>query len=286
MSGAPSPNVALDRVVIKGQPFLKWPGGKRWLVRRGVAAPRLTANATYWEPFLGGGSLYFTGHFDRAVLSDVNPALMTAYRGVKRYPEAVIAKLSCLANDQETFTRLAQSQPRHVVDQTVRFLYLNRTAFGGVYRVNRRGQFNVPFASYTDRRICQPERIRSAAIALKSAELLTSPAEAVLRRVKSGDFVFLDPPYLTGQVQSGFIRYNERLFTWSSQLELAKAAHDLADRGVHVLITNAAHPAIEALYPGFNIVEVKRRSHVATSALGRRDTTEFVISTYAGAVAE
>lgn len=266
------------------RPFLKWPGGKRWLIELGVNVPRLSTDYTYCEPFLGAGALFFALRPQKATLSDINPQLVAAFRGLKHRHASVIAGIKALDNSRATYERVRRSKPSSTIESAIRFIYLNRTAYAGLYRENRRGEFNVPFGNYSDRLICQEQVLANAAAALRTAELSSPSFEHQLDHLEEGDFVYLDPPYITGHRNNGFARYNRHLFTWEQQTSLALAAQHLADRGVHVLASNASHDAIARLYTGFEIVEVKRGNSIASAKRAPGQVTEFVISSYKGAV--
>lgn len=266
------------------RPFLKWPGGKRWLLRRGVRVPELSPDATYFEPFLGAGSLFFALQPANAVLSDVNPHLIATYRALKANAGKVISELRRQPVDESHYEMMRRARPRAYVDRAVRLIYLNRTAFAGIYRENRTGEFNVPYGGYTDRIVCQASVLEAAGRALQDAELLVGSFEGVEERAKPGDLVYLDPPYISGHQNNGFARYNRHLFTWDAQRELAALAKKLASRGVHILMSNTAHADLVALYRGFQVTAVTRHSQVPTDPKHRRRTKEVLIASYPGAV--
>jgi DNA adenine methylase len=263
-------------------PFLKWPGGKRWLIRLGINLPVVDDGATYFEPFLGAGSLYFALAPEKAELSDLNGSLIDAYRGLRVHLSAVVRELRQLSNDQRTFERVRAAKPSSLLEKTVRFIYLNRTAFGGLYRENKDGNFNVPFGHYVDRNICQESVLRDAARALRGARLQACSFLTSTRRAKAGDFVYLDPPYITNHQQNGFIRYNRRLFTWEQQVILATEAKRLADQGVHVLISNSAHEEVLALYDSFEVDVIGRKNQISRNPEYRGTYSEALIASFRG----
>lgn len=262
------------------KPFLRWPGGKRWLIKAGLQVPLLAPKATYWEPFLGAGSLFFALTPGRAVLSDVNEELMSAFRGLRARPGYVVTALKRLTNDRETFDRMKAWRPALQQDRAVRFIYLNRTAFSGLYRENKQGEFNVPYGD-ASRVICQEEVLRAAARTLKSARLSAHSFASERVKPQRGDLVYLDPPYIVGHRNNGFVRYNARLFDWSQQLALAALASQLAEEGVHVLLSAADHPAVLELYEGFWVSHFERHDQVSAKVLSRGRTTEVLIASYA-----
>jgi len=259
------------------RPFLKWPGGKQWIAKAIVDAVKWSGKGTYFEPFLGGGSLFFAMDPTTARLSDSNTDLMICYRAVRDYAEPVIAHLSRLSHDRSTFDRIRKSRPTSVVERAVRFIYLNKTAFNGMYRVNRNGEFNVPFGDFRNPSICQPDRLRRASATLQGATVRTSRYASALTDVRSGDFVYLDPPYVTGHNNNGFIKYNRRLFSWDDQISLADSAKRLRKLGATVVITNAAHDDVLDLYADFYYLIVDRQSRIGGGNQFRGVVSEAVL---------
>lgn len=259
-------------------PFLKWAGGKRWLADTIRTAYGLSEGRLV-EPFLGSGAVFFAIEPREAALSDANDELMTTYRAVTRSVDEIIAGLERLPVEHETFHRLRTWRPRSDIDIAVRMIYLNRTAFNGLYRVNRRGEFNVPFGCKPETRPVYPETLRKSALALAGAELLGGDFRAILKGCRAGDFVYLDPPYTVRHNQNGFNRYNERLFSWDDQQDLASEAIRVAGLGATVFISNADHQSVRELYPAhqFETTQLSRVSRMAASPTYRGGTTEILI---------
>jgi DNA adenine methylase len=260
-------------------------GGKRWLIDRGIIVPRLGEGSRYFEPFLGAGSMFFAIAPESAFLSDTNAELICAYRQISKSVEDVIDALETLSNDAETFRRVREASPKSNLDRAVRFLYLNRTAYAGMYRVNRAGRFNVPFGGYHDRRVCQPEILRSAASALNVASLSTVTYQSAVKAAGPGDFVYFDPPYDSRGTRELFSRYSSRIFTWPMHQRLATLATSLAERGVHVLVSNTAHPDVLKLYPRLHVQVVKRSTRLSRDPLRRGYTEEALFSSYPSVLA-
>jgi DNA adenine methylase len=259
-------------------PFLKWAGGKRWLSSRirdayGDCERRLV------EPFVGGGAIFFSIDPPKATLADANAELIRTYRALQVDVEAVIERLAQLAVDRETFIRLRDSKPRSNTDVAARMIYLNRTAFNGLYRVNRDGRFNVPFGCKPSTTALNADGLRQSARALQSATLVAQDFRRTLANCGPTDFVYLDPPYTARHNNNGFIRYNRALFSWSDQELLAKEAARLARIGSHVIVSNADHDSIRQLYPShlFHRTRVARLSRMAASAAHRSSTTELLM---------
>ncbi|MBI5059916.1 Dam family site-specific DNA-(adenine-N6)-methyltransferase [candidate division KSB1 bacterium] len=197
------------------QPFIKWPGGKRWIVPtiRGLVDGRNFAN--YIEPFLGGGAVYFGLLPTFAHLSDINKDLINTYLQVRDHPRAIMNRIQMLRVTKPTYNRLRASEPSDPIDRAVRFLYLNRTCFGGVYRLNANGEFNVPFGG--GERGLSPfwkdNLLINASRALSNCHIEQSDFEPIIGRAKHGDLVYCDPTYTVTHNNNGFIRYNEKNWT-------------------------------------------------------------------------
>jgi DNA adenine methylase len=265
---------------LASQPFLRWTGGKQWLAR---AMPDLApaSYGRYFEPFLGGGSTYFALQPRIAYLSDANVELIRTYVALTAQPERVIDNLRRLRYDRVIFERVRVREARTEAGHAARFIYLNRTAFNGIYRVNQEGRFNVPFGRFINPQICNRERLEDCAHILRSATMIEAHdfEEAVCSAV-AGDFVYFDPPYITGHLNNGFVKWNAKLFSWQDQVRLANLASELAKRGVHILVSNADHPAVTQLYAGFNRYRVERGSQIAAATKKRRKVSEMLASSY------
>lgn len=261
------------------KPFLKWAGGKQWLA---PLAPYLRPPefGAYCEPFLGAGAMFFSMAPSAAFLSDANEDLVTTYRAIRDDVEGVIARLSRYPHNRRTYEHLKRVRPRLAATAAARFLYLNRTAFNGIYRVNRAGEFNVPFGRYKNPTICQSDRLRATATLLQGTVLTACDFEQAVAQATPDWFVYFDPPYITGHLNNGFVKWNSKLFTWTDQHRLAKLAGELANAGVKVLLSNADHPAISELYADFHQYRIHRRSLISAATQSRRYVPELIISTY------
>lgn len=227
------------------RPFLKWAGGKRSMLEH--LLPRVPSTfGTYFEPFLGGGSLFFAVQPERAVLGDTNRRLVRAYMGVRDRIDQVVDFLRRSPHSKEFFLKLRRWDVDSADDASVAswVIYLNRTCFNGLYRVNRSGQFNVPFGDYVNPRICDEPNLRACSAALTSVEIRHDDFAGVLERAVAGDFVYLDPPYLPISVTSSFAAYTADGFTLRDHRRLRDVALGLKTRGVRVLICN--RPASDA----------------------------------------
>jgi DNA adenine methylase len=260
-------------------PFLKWPGGKRWL----AASDRLPLPRQfnrYLEPFLGGGAVFFHLLPGSAILSDINPELIELYSVVRDDPgglQCALAEhqvLHCKAHYYSMRTKAAQT----VLERAARTLYLNRTCWNGLYRVNLDGQFNVPIGTKTSV-IAQGENFLEASTALQSVNLRCADFEETIQQAEEGDLVFVDPPYTVQHNSNGFVKYNERLFSWADQIRLRDAIEAAIRRGAYILATNADHDSVRELYAGIcDYTQLDRTSVLSGVASKRGRTTEALFS--------
>lgn len=243
-------------------PILKWAGGKTQLLS--TLIPKIPKNySRYVEPFFGGGALFFAVQPEQALISDSNPELINLYREVATDVDGVIAALNEYENTKECFlsVRALDWDKLDPVRAAARMIFLNRTCFNGLYRVNRRGQFNTPFGAYPNPRICDAENLRRAAEILKRAEIRCADFQEILDRdVGHGDFVFLDPPYVPIGKFGDFKRYTKEQFHDADQVRLAEAVGRLRRKNAYAILTNSNHPRVQELYAPyeFEVYETKR----------------------------
>lgn len=269
-----------DSTLLEPQrPFLKWLGGKRWLTP--IIAERLPEASfnRYFEPFLGGGAFYFHFRLVPAALSDINADLVNTFIQVRDRPETLVARLKKLRADADTYYEMRRTYPKTGIEKAVRFLYLNRTAFAGVYRINKQGRFNVPFGNYADGlgRLWKDDLLVKASCALQEAEIACCDFEVAIERAGVGDLVYCDPTYVTAHNNNGFRKYNEKSFSWSDQERLALACRRAVDRGAAVIVSNACHDEIRYLYQDFEAIVVERPSVVCPTPSKRRIVKEYVL---------
>lgn len=259
-------------------PFLKWPGGKRWLTPFLVALLKGQRPNKYFEPFLGGGALFFALRPHRAYLSDINADLINAYVQVRDNHEKLIACLKDIPVTEEIYYTVRARRRHSSLTRAVDFLYLNRTAFGGIYRLNSRGEFNVPYGggARTPHVLYNTDILANAAALLKHARLTACDFEVAMSHAGRGDVVYCDPTYTVAHDNNGFVRYNERNFSWADQCRLADAARAAARAGATVIISNAHHDDLAALYIDASCHVVTRRSLLAKLPDHRRVVSEYI----------
>jgi DNA adenine methylase len=278
MRASTAPTEAGERLV-PPKPFLKWVGGKRQLLPQILArVPR--RYGAFHEPFVGGGAVYFALEPARAFLSDSNERLIRTYLGVRDDCERVIEQLARLAHSREVFERLRTRAIDRRPDAEVAawMIYLNRTGYNGLYRVNSKNQFNVPFGRYARPRICRPENLRACSRALAGAELSVGDFSEVLERAQPGDFAYFDPPYVPLSATSSFTSYTQGGFDPDAQIRLRDVARALKKKKVHVLLSNSSSPHVRELYRGFDVREVAASRNVNSKAEGRGKIVELLIS--------
>ena len=272
----PSPS---NRAVSGAKPFIKWAGGKRQLL--GPILSSLPKEfGTFHEPFIGGGAVFFGLRPRAAVLYDQNERLIRAYCGVKNSVETVINILKTYRNDKGFFLKMRQEPVDDGSDAEVAawLIFLNKTGFNGIYRVNSKNHFNVPYANNQRARICDEDNLRACAAALVSAELRCADFAAVLETARPGDAVYFDPPYIPISVTSYFTSYTTQGFGLKEQVRLRDVALELRKRGVSVLLSNSSAPAVTELYgPFFECVPVSAFRLVNSDPKGRGRITELLI---------
>ena len=231
---------------------------------------------TYYEPFFGGGSLFFTVLPKKAVLSDLNVRLMDTYEMIRSHPNEIMSVLRGWPNDEITYYRVRDRFFVSKVSRAAQFIYLNKTCWNGLYRVNRLNRFNVPFG-YHGRQVFDQGHILKVATALKSATLKTGDFAEVVEDAQSEDFVYFDPPYATNCGKTAFRHYTANRFSWHDQERLAEIATKLAKRGCTVIVSNANRESIISLYPDFSPVVVSRHSILAADPRARGVIDELVL---------
>lgn len=256
--------------------FLKWPGGKRWLIPTIQEIVKNCIINRYFEPFLGGGSIYFALGFKKAYLSDSNIQLISTYKIVKECPGEIIDRLKKIPIDKSTYYKIRSEEPVNEIEMAVRFLYLNRLAFGGMYRVNKNGKFNVPYGGRSTSVLWEHDLIEKASQKLSSVDLVCQDFENAISEANHGDLVYCDPPYTVAHNLNGFQRYNESIFTWEDQKRLKKSCELAAERGVRIIVSNAANDSLEELYSPVKPSILSRYSGLSTDPKKRKQVNEYL----------
>lgn len=260
------------------RPFLKWAGGKRWMFdSRQFQMPDYTG--TYREPFLGGGAVFFQTLPGQAVLSDSNRRLIELYEAIRDSHQELVLWMQghgeCHSKDY--YYQVRAMVIEDPVQRAAQFLYLNRTCFNGLYRENRRGEFNVPIGT-KDTVLFDHDDFDGWAKALEDTVLIAGDFEDAIDAADDGDFVFVDPPYTVKHNLNGFIKYNQKMFAWEDQVRLRDALKRAVSRGASFAMTNADHDSIRELYEDFGSYrQMHRSSVIGGPARTRSKTTELLV---------
>lgn len=260
------------------KPFLRWAGGKTWLIKH--LSNYLPANGytNYHEPFLGGGAVFFSLEPHKAYLSDLNKELIDTYKQIQNNVEEVIIQLSKFSNTESHYYEIRSNIYTDAAQKAAKFIYLNQTSFNGIYRVNLKGEYNVPFG-YRNKCFYDPEGLRLSSKALTDVVLMHVDFMETLNNVKENDLVFVDPPYTVAHENNGFVKYNQKIFAWEDQERLSAYLKSVTDRGAHFIMTNAAHKSIEALYTDIGrSIKLKRASLIGGKGAIRTTYNELIYS--------
>lgn len=275
---------------IEAKPIVKWAGGKSRLL--GELLDRVPRKVrTYAEPFAGGAALFFAlaserargaRSFERAILSDRNEELVACYRAVQTDVAAVIEALGSFRHDRDLFYEVRAQATRGMSDvaRAARFVFLNRTCFNGLWRVNSSGAFNVPFGKYKNPRILDEEALRAASSALAGVEIRSRDFADVTGELGRGDFVYLDPPYVPLSRTASFTAYAKDGFSPGDQERLARELHAMKRRGVKAMLSNADTPVTRDLYAGLACHSIRAPRSISCDGATRGDAGELVVTTW------
>ena len=267
----------------KTVPFIRWAGGKTWLIKHlGDIIGNLQYN-NYFEPFLGGAAVCFALDFpNRAYLSDTNEDLIDTYKAIKTNPLGIIEFLDAFENTEERYYQIRAMRPLGAMQRAARFIYLNQTSYNGLYRVNRHGEYNVPYG-FRENWVYDTTRILDASKKLQKATLSCGDFAANKYNIKRGDLIFLDPPYTVSHNDNGFIEYNRKLFSLQDQQRLSKYIDYIKKKGAFYILTNAAHQTISEIFDkGDKLIKLDRYSLIGGKCSKREKTTEFVFTNING----
>ncbi|MCP4581687.1 MAG: Dam family site-specific DNA-(adenine-N6)-methyltransferase [candidate division Zixibacteria bacterium] len=264
----------------KTKPIFRWAGGKRWLIRhiRQLELPRYN---NYHEPFFGGGSVFF--HLNPknvSFLSDINQELIIAYKEIKRNPTRLLAEVNSFKICREEYDKIRKINGGNQIGRATRFMYLNKHSYNGVYRVNRNGEYNVP---YGKRKLINPyydlNELKLVKRSLKYSVLQVRDFFDSLDNVKKHDLVFLDPPYTVTHTKNGFIGYNEKIFSWNDQERLSKYVKAVKQKKAFYILTNAKHHSISNLFSNFDKpITLSRYSSIGGHNAKRGRFQEYIFS--------
>jgi DNA adenine methylase len=267
-------------------PFLKWAGGKGRMI--GHILPRMPPKIeTYYEPFLGGGAVFFElarqKRFQHAVIGDCNEELINGYRVIKHNIDALVHELRTgnYKYEEENYYRIRAQGPKDLsnVERAARFVYLMRTCFNGLYRVNSRtGAFNTPFGEYKNPTICDEPNLRAISETLQNVDVVCDDFEKIVAGAKPGDAVYFDPPYVPISATAKFTAYNMRGFTEADHRRLGALFDRIASGGICCVLSNSYAPLALELYEKYGITELMGSRSVGGPASYRKPKKEIVVS--------
>lgn len=275
----------------KPKPFVKWVGGKRQLLKQFRELDLYPPEAfspmtnTYYEPFVGGGAVFFDLLPKNAKLSDLNSELVITYNVIKSNVDELIESLQKHIYDKEYYLKVRAEKVEDLseIEVASRFIFLNRTGFNGLYRVNKGGQFNVPFGRYSNPVICDEDNLRRVSDALRDVVITHQDYKNVLETAQNGDFIYFDPPYYPVSTTSSFTSYTTEGFLEREQTELRDTFITLHERGCFVMLSNSDTPLINKLYSGLNGITINKITAsraINSKGTGRGKITEVLITNY------
>ena len=277
--------VVLEKLKSETYPIVKWVGGKRQLMFELLKNMPKSYNR-YFEPFSGGGALFFELQPDNAYISDMNEELINLYSVVRDSVDELIEDLSKHEVSKEYFLeirnidRTEEYSELSNIERASRFIYLNRTCFNGMYRVNSKGEFNVPFGHYKNPRIVDEKNLINCSNLLQRTEIRHSDFSEILTKVQEGDFVYFDPPYVPLNETSSFTSYTKDGFDIDMQFKLRDVCDELDSRGVKFLLSNSDTKLVNGLYENYNIKKVFASRQINANADGRGKITEVLVRNY------
>ena len=267
------------------RPFVKWAGGKTQLLPELLT--RVPERFTrYFEPFVGGGALFFALTPERAVLSDVNPDLINAYNVVKSNLTELMRDLRRHIYCEEYYYKVRNVDRTSAykrwssVRRAGRLIFLNKTCYNGLYRVNSKGEFNTPFGDYKNPKILDRDNLLACSRELQRATIVLESFEGVLKRAKKGDFVYFDPPYAPLSATSNFTSYSKGGFDSVMQVALRDVCLKLDKKGIKFMVSNSSAPLILELYKMFKISFVTASRAINSKVAGRGEIEEVIVTNY------
>jgi len=269
----------------KIKPIIRWAGGKNWLTKYiENFIPKDFNN--YHEPFIGGASIYIylksKGLIKQnSYLSDLNQELILTYKIIQNDPDSIINILNKLKNTKDFYYKIRKSKPKNDIEIASRFLYLNKTSFNGLYRVNKKGEYNVPYGYRKSNNLFDFINIKRLSLLLndKKTYIFNTSFEETIKNIKKRDLVFLDPPYTVAHGNNGFIEYNELIFTWQHQIKLADLIEKINKIGAYYIMTNAAHSSILKLFSGLGKkYDLERFSSIGGKNAKRQKIKEYIFT--------
>jgi DNA adenine methylase len=263
----------------KAIPFLRWAGGKKWFIKNISYFLPENGFQNYHEPFLGGGAIYFyLNPKHKSFLNDLNSELIETYHCIKENVNGVLEELKKFKNSEDFYYKIRSTVYKSDIKRAARFIYLNQTSFNGIYRVNLKGEYNVPYG-YRSKNFIEEDTLRLASDRLKTAKLTKGDFTLCLSDVKENDLVFLDPPYTISHNNNGFFKYNSKLFSKNDQYRLSEMIDEIKKRNAYYILTNAAHDDVKNIFnKGDYNIDLKRASLIGGKNAKRNKYAEVIIT--------
>ncbi|WP_445749169.1 DNA adenine methylase [Polaribacter sp.] len=266
----------------KTKPFLRWAGGKNWFTKY-IEEFLPNEFNNYYEPFLGGGSIFFylksKGFIkNKSYLSDTNSELINTYRVIKSNTDDLIKLLKKQRDNEYQYYLIRSQNFDNPIEQAAKFIYLNKTSFNGIYRVNKDGKYNVPYGKRNLKNLYDFDHFYEISKMLEKTYLSTTDFKNRCKQIDINDFVFIDPPYTVAHENNGFVQYNQSIFTWKNQVQLSKIAQVLDYKNAHFLITNAYHQSIKDIYINGKQIPISRSSTIGGLGAKRTKYKELLIT--------
>jgi DNA adenine methylase len=271
-------HIISDQPSVLPKPFLRWAGGKTWLIKHLDKIKATTFN-NYHEPFLGGASTYFYLHpSGHSYLSDLNEDLIETYNAIKQNAPAVIRTLKTFSNSAKEYYEIRDRNYTSVYMRAAKFIYLNQTSYNGIYRVNLKGIYNVPYG-FRKKNFLDIDNLLNAQRALSNTSITSQDFFEVSKKLQRNDLIFLDPPYTVSHNDNGFIKYNEKIFSLDDQIRLSKLIDIVKRKGAYYILTNAAHKTIDEIFEkGDKKIVLSRASLIGGLNSKRGQTSEFIFT--------
>lgn len=260
------------------KPFLRWAGGKKWLLKELDTFVDMKNYNSYHEPFIGGGAVYFHLSPQIAKISDSNKELIDTYKVIKNNPQEVINHIKTFERSKEFYYSIRNKKYSTESEEAARFIYLNQMSFNGLYRVNQKGEYNVPYG-YRDKYQFDYDNLLRVSSLLKNTQITHQDFKESIANINSNDLVFLDPPYTVTHNSNGFIHYNKKLFSLTDQYNLSDAIRTIKSVGAYYILTNAAHQTIREIFDnGDKMYEIDRASLIGGKNAKRGNYAELILT--------
>ncbi len=276
----PSTTTSIEN--ISCEPFLRWAGGKRWLLKDLARFLPKDGYNNYHELFLGGGAIYFHLQPTKiSYLNDFNSELILTYECVKDDVQKVLEQIKKFKNTEENYYKIRGAKYRNDYKKAARFIYLNQTSFNGIYRVNLKGEYNVPYG-YRKKDFLDEENLKAVSTRLEQCKFSSNDFSLCIDNIKKNDLVFLDPPYTVAHNKNGFIKYNQKLFSLADQYRLRELLLNINEIGAYYILTNAAHKKINEIFGSIGMKhELSRASLIGGKNAKRGKFNEYIFTNVA-----